>query len=118
VYRIGMARKKASTARAGSSREGVKCWYVYMVRCADDTLYTGVTTDLERRVAEHNAGKAGAKYTRARRPVVLVYHEHATSRAEATRCEGLLRVLPRGVKETLVYLAAKICIISHTFETP
>ncbi len=82
-------------------------WYVYLLRCADDTLYTGVTTDLKRRVAEHNAGKAGAKYTRARRPVVLVYHEPATSRVEATRREAALRVLPRGVKETLIRLVSR-----------
>lgn len=54
-------------------------WYVYMVRCSDDTYYTGVTTDLTRRIAEHNGemggGKRGAKYTKARRPVQLVYQE-------------------------------------------
>lgn len=80
-------------------------WHVYILRCADDTLYTGVTTDLERRVAEHNAGKAGAKYTRARRPVTLEYCESAPSRVEATRREAALRVLPRGVKETLIWWA-------------
>ncbi len=78
-------------------------WYVYILRCADDTLYTGVTTDLARRVAEHNAGKAGAKYTRARRPVVLVYYEQAASRADATRREAALKAVSRGVKETLIW---------------
>ncbi len=82
-------------------------WYVYLLRCADDTLYTGVTTDLERRVFEHNAGKAGAKYTRARRPVTLVYAESATSRVEAARREAALRVLPRGVKETLIRFVSR-----------
>ena len=47
-------------------------WYVYLLRCADATLYCGVTTDMERRLREHNAGSRGAKYTRARRPVELV----------------------------------------------
>ena len=47
-------------------------WYVYLLRCADATLYCGVTTDMERRLREHNAGRRGAKYTRARRPVELV----------------------------------------------
>ncbi len=81
-------------------------WYVYLLRCADGTLYTGVTTDLGRRVVEHNAGQMGAKYTRARRPVTLVYWESAASRTEATRREAALRVLPRGVKETLIHLHA------------
>lgn len=62
-------------------------YYVYMVRCADDTLYTGITTDLERRVAEHNDSQKGAKYTRARRPVELVYHECFVQRSEASRRE-------------------------------
>lgn len=80
-------------------------WYVYMVRCADGTLYTGVTTDVSRRVGEHNTGKAGAKYTRARRPVALVYREQAATREQATRREAALKGLPRGVKETLVWWA-------------
>ena len=51
-------------------------WWVYILRCADGTLYTGATNDLDRRLAAHNAGR-GAKYTRARRPVALVYREAA-----------------------------------------
>jgi putative endonuclease len=62
-------------------------WYVYIVRCADDTLYTGITTDLQRRVDEHNHGVVGAKYTRARRPVEIVYKECVASRSQATRRE-------------------------------
>ena len=50
-------------------------WYVYIVRCNDGTLYTGITKDLERRLAEHNSPKGGAKYTRTRKPVTLVYFE-------------------------------------------
>ncbi len=57
-------------------------WYVYILRCADNSLYTGVATDLAARVSVHNAGK-GAKYTRGRRPVVLVYQESAVDRATA-----------------------------------
>ena len=53
-------------------------YFVYLLRCADGTLYTGCTNDLDRRLAAHNAGK-GAKYTRSRRPVVLVYREQAPS---------------------------------------
>ncbi len=57
-------------------------YFVYLLRCADGTLYTGCTNDLDRRLAAHNAGK-GAKYTRSRRPVVLVYREQAADRSAA-----------------------------------
>lgn len=80
-------------------------WYVYMVRCSDGTLYTGITTDVTRRVAEHNGegrqGK-GAKYTAARRPVVLVYHETHPDRSTASRAEHALRTLPRTQKLALI----------------
>ena len=61
-------------------------YWVYMVRCADDTLYTGITDNLERRIKTHNSGK-GAKYTRGRRPVVLVYQEACADKPEALRRE-------------------------------
>lgn len=79
-------------------------WYVYMVRCADNTLYTGITTDLARRVAEHNgqAKTPGAKYTAARRPVQLVYHVACRNRAAAGQKEYQLRRLPRAAKLALV----------------
>ena len=51
----------------------IKMYYVYILKCADKTLYTGITTDLKRRIAEHNSSKLGAKYTSSRRPVTLVY---------------------------------------------
>ncbi len=62
-------------------------YFVYIVRCADDTLYTGIATELERRIEEHNISDKGAKYTRTRRPVVLVYHESYETRSEASRRE-------------------------------
>lgn len=71
-------------------------WYVYMLRCADGTLYTGITTDIARRVAEHNGeGGLGARYTRSRRPVQLVYVEAAADRAEAARREAAIKRLDR-----------------------
>lgn len=76
-------------------------YWVYMLKCADGTFYTGQTMDLEGRVALHNAGKA-ARYTRGRRPVELAYAERVTSRGEALRREQALRKLPRKVKETLI----------------
>ena len=82
-------------------------WFVYIVRCADRSLYTGITTDLERRVAEHNSGlPAGARYTRVRRPVTLVYHEHQASRSAAGKREHSIRHLSKADKEQLVLTAA------------
>jgi len=66
-------------------------YFVYMVRCADDSLYTGITTDLERRVEEHNYSSKGAKYTRARRPVILVYSEIYPTRSEASKREYFIK---------------------------
>jgi putative endonuclease len=75
-------------------------WIVYLTRCADGTFYTGITTDLVRRVAEHNAG-CGAAYTRSRLPVTLVYAEPAASRSSALRREYVIRRLSRLEKEVL-----------------
>ena len=77
-------------------------WCVYMLRCSDNSLYTGVTNNLERRVDEHNNGKQAAKYTRARRPVKLVYHENAESRSAATKRECEIKALPKVEKEKLL----------------
>ena len=75
--------------------------YIYIVRCADDTLYTGWTTDLARRIAAHNGG-TGAKYTRARRPVTLLYHETFATKEEALRREYAITQLPREKKMQLI----------------
>ena len=73
-------------------------WCVYMLRCADDTLYTGVTNNIEKRIRTHNTSSAGAKYTKARRPVTLAYLEEFLTRGEALQREAVLRKLPRTVK--------------------
>jgi putative endonuclease len=75
--------------------------HVYVLRCADDTLYTGYTTDVERRVAEHDAGE-GAKYTRGRTPVTLVHVEHHASKSAALRREHEIKSLSRDQKEALI----------------
>jgi len=62
-------------------------YYVYIVKCADETLYTGIATELERRVDEHNGSDKGAKYTRIRRPVTLVYSEKYPDRSSASKRE-------------------------------
>jgi putative endonuclease len=77
--------------------------YVYILRCADASLYTGWTTDITRRVAQHNAGR-GARYTRMRRPVVLVYSEETPDRSTAMRREQAIKKLDRTRKERLVEL--------------
>lgn len=75
--------------------------FVYMVQCADGSFYTGWTTDLARRIAQHNLGR-GARYTRARRPVVLVYQEETPDRPTAMRRESAIKKLDRAHKERLV----------------
>ena len=83
-------------------------WFVYVVRCADDSLYTGITTDIDRRIQEHNrATGKGAKYTRQRQPVVLVYSEQIDSRAAATRRELVIKRLSRAEKMRLISQTSK-----------
>jgi putative endonuclease len=77
-------------------------WYVYMVRCSDGTLYTGIAKDLEKRIEAHNSGKNGARYTRTRRPVKLVFAEKAGSRSAAARLEYRIKKLPLEMKNRLV----------------
>ncbi|MCA9179395.1 MAG: GIY-YIG nuclease family protein [Planctomycetales bacterium] len=76
-------------------------WFVYILRCADGSLYTGVTKDLERRLKQHNAGTA-SRYTRTRTPVTMLWHESAPSHGAALRRELEIKSLTRGQKESLV----------------
>ena len=76
-------------------------WHVYIVRCADGSLYTGIATDVQRRVSEHNAGQ-GAKYTRGRRPVALVYREAAKDRGGALKREYVIKQLTPAEKRCLI----------------
>ena len=77
-------------------------YYLYILKCADQTLYTGITTDLERRVAEHNETKLGAKYTAARRPVSLVFSKKYENRSEASKEEARIKGLKRAEKLELI----------------
>jgi len=74
---------------------------VYILRCTDDTLYTGITNNVPRRLCAHNSGK-GAKYTRARRPVSLVYEEACESRSQALRRELAIKGMTREAKLALI----------------
>nr|WP_200769658.1 GIY-YIG nuclease family protein [Halarsenatibacter silvermanii] len=76
--------------------------YAYMLLCSDDTIYTGYTTDLKRRVREHNAGE-GAAYTRGRTPVVLIYWEEFDTRSGAQKREYALKQLSRSEKVALTH---------------
>lgn len=84
-----------------SGQEPIQLPFVYMVRCADGSLYTGWAADVERRIAQHNAGRGG-RYTRARRPVKLVYQEEHLDRSAAMRRERAIKQLDREHKERLI----------------
>jgi len=77
-------------------------YYLYILECADQTLYTGITVDLERRVKEHNTSKLGAKYTHARRPVKLVYSKKFRNRSLASKAEAKIKMLSRIEKLELI----------------
>ncbi len=78
-------------------------WYVYILECADGTLYTGVARDLDKRVRQHNGERAGGpKYTRGRRPVKVLWSATAASRSEAQQREAAIKSLSRGEKLSLV----------------
>ncbi|EGC82140.1 GIY-YIG nuclease family protein [Anaerococcus prevotii] len=75
--------------------------FVYILRCKDNSLYTGYTTDVNRRLKVHNSGK-GAKYTRGRRPVKLVYYQEVSSMSEGLKLESAIKKLSKEKKEDLV----------------
>lgn len=78
----------------------VKGWYVYIIECSDKSLYAGVTSDIERRMKEHNSGKGG-RYTKARAPVTLVYSETFKTKSEALSREAQLKKWSRAEKKAL-----------------
>lgn len=76
-------------------------WYVYILRCGDETLYTGITTDVLRRLQMHRSGR-GAKYTRGRQPLELVYTEVCKDHSQALKREWQIKQLSRAEKEKLI----------------
>ena len=78
-----------------------KTWYLYILRCGDGTLYTGITTDVQRRLEDHRAGK-GARYTRGRTPLELVYREECGTHSDALKRELAVKALKRSDKEKLL----------------
>jgi putative endonuclease len=81
-------------------------WTVYIIRADDDSLYTGITTDLQRRWRQHSDLRGGAKFFRGRKPMALVYTEGGHSRSSATRREAAIKQLKRPAKELLLLAAA------------
>ena len=77
-------------------------WYLYILRCGDDSLYTGITTDVEKRLEVHRSGK-GAKYTRGRGPLELVYRETCGDHSQALKREWQIKALTRPEKERLIH---------------
>ncbi len=93
--------KTPGTTRKTPSGEG---WYVYLLRCTDGSLYTGITKDVDRRCNQHNAGTA-SRYTRSRRPVTLVYQEAYPGRSLALKREAAIKGMSKQQKESLIRLA-------------
>jgi len=77
-------------------------YFVYILECSDQTLYTGITTNIDRRIKEHNNSKLGAKYTKVRRPVILVYSKEFMNRSEAAKEEFQIKKLSRQQKLDLL----------------
>ena len=82
-------------------------YFLYILHCSDDTLYTGITTDIQRRLEEHNSSAKGAKYTRSRRPVALVYTEKFEDRSSASKREYIIKRLSRAKKLALINAQSK-----------
>lgn len=96
---VGAGLVPAFACERGVSMESV--WYLYILRCKDDTFYTGITTDVEKRLEAHRAGR-GAKYTRGRGPLELVYRETCGSHSEALKREYQVKALTRVEKRKLM----------------
>lgn len=90
--------------RRRGTRPSGKAWFVYLLRCADGTLYTGIAKDVIRRCQQHNA-RTASRYTRCRLPVELVYHEVHASQGSALRREAAIKALSRRQKVAMIRLA-------------
>jgi UV DNA damage endonuclease len=91
-----MQRNKENMAKQSGDK-----WFVYLLRCCDGSLYTGITKDITRRCEQHNAGTA-SRYTRSRLPVVLVYKEPQASQSLALKREATIKAMSRLEKESLI----------------
>ncbi len=94
-------RRRVADGKGPTQERSRDRWFVYLLRCADGTLYTGITKDLERRCRQHDAGTA-SRYTRSRRPTSLVYQESRRSRSLALKREAAIKALTRQKKNLLI----------------
>lgn len=86
----------------------MSAWTLYLLRCADGSIYTGITTDVTRRLDEHQSGSRGSKYLRSRRPLQLLYHRRIGNRSLASRLEYRVRKLARNCKDDIAAVDALI----------
>ncbi len=77
-------------------------WFVYIIKCADETLYTGITTDIQRRLSEHNSSEKWAKYTKMRRPVEMVFSQVCDDRSQASKLEYKIKKYTKQQKLTII----------------
>ena len=101
-----MRQKPCYTGENSVCGGGALDWFVYILRCADGTLYTGSSTDVDRRCRTHNAGR-GAKYTRSRAPVTVVFRERCGEKSAALRREAAIKKLTRAEKLALIAAQSK-----------
>ena len=101
AYRRMLRRMKAKEEQPAPNVTGGAIWFLYILECCDGSLYTGVTTDIDRRLREHQEGKA-SRYTRIRRPIVLVYQEECGTRSQSLARECAVKSLSRRRKEELI----------------
>jgi len=88
-----------------SESKNTSSWHVYIVSCADKTLYTGITKNIKRRIIEHNSSRKGAKYTRSRQPVTLVYSEPHEDRSSAAKREYCIKKMTLSAKKHLIAIS-------------
>jgi predicted GIY-YIG superfamily endonuclease len=77
-------------------------WFIYIVRCADASFYTGITNNIDRRIHQHNTNTAGSKYVRFRRPAILVYQEKISTRSKALKREAAIKKMTHNEKQSLI----------------
>ena len=97
------SQSRISEASQSRISDDTPAWSLYLLRCRDGSLYTGIATDVERRLGEHESGKRGAKYLRGRGPLELELHEEIGERGDALRIEHRIKQLSRDAKEALVH---------------